>query len=106
MSSYSSGVRTPSASPFRNTYQIICSSPFTEKDWAEASDTDAPTDEWNDAEYDRQMYVHLVKVYARTNLMDLRKICKGRKLRVRGNKDELVERLASDDVTQMYGSSG
>lgn len=52
------------------------------------------------------MYVHLVKVYARTNLMDLRKICKGRKLRVRGNKDELVERLASDDVTQMYGSSG
>lgn len=103
MSSYISDFRTPSLSLYRDTYQIIRSSPFTEQDWAEASDADAPADEWDEAEYDRQMRVHLIKVYEKTCLMDLRRICKGRKLRVRGNKDELVERLASDDVKKMYG---
>lgn len=38
--------------------------------------------------------------------MELRRICKGRKLRVRGNKDELVKRLAVDDVKKMYHGGG
>jgi hypothetical protein len=106
MSLYSSDFHTPSTSPHHDTYQIIRSSPFTEHDWADASDADAPADEWDDAEYDRQMRVLLMKVYDKTCLMDLRRICKGRKLRVRGNKDELVERLARDDVRKMYGGGG
>ncbi|KAF1929582.1 uncharacterized protein M421DRAFT_124449 [Didymella exigua CBS 183.55] len=106
MLSYYSDFRTPSASPYHDTYQIIRSQPFTEQDWAEASDYDAPADEWDDAEYDRQMHVHLMKMYAKTCLMDLRKVCKGRKLRVRGNKDELADRLASNDVSKMYGGGG
>lgn len=78
--------------------------PFTEQDWAEATDADAPADEWDDPEYQRQMQVHLMTQYEKTSLMDLRRICKGRKLRVRGNKNDLVERLASDDVKNMYSS--
>ena len=85
-----------------DTYQIIRSSPFTAQDWAEATDADAPADEWDEAEYDRQMVVHLSEQYEHWMLMDLRRVCKGRKLRVRGNKDELVIRLAEDDVRKMY----
>jgi hypothetical protein len=103
MSSYSSDFRIPFTSSYNDTYQIIRSSPFTEQDWAEVTDADAPTDEWDDAEYHRQMRVHLMMQYEKTCLMDLRKICKGRGLRVRGNKNELVERLASADVEKMYG---
>ena len=103
MSSSYSDFRTPSTSPFNDTYQIIRSSPFTEQDWAEATDADAPADEWDDAEYHRQMRLHLMKQYEKDCLMDLRRICKGRGLRVRGNKNELVERLASADVERMYG---
>lgn len=105
MSSYYSGSRTPSTSPYNNTYQVIRSSPFTEHDWAGATDDDAPADEWDDAEYHRQMQVHSMKQYEKTCLMDLRRICKGHGLRVRGNKHELVERLASDDVEKIYGGS-
>lgn len=84
------------------TYHVISSSPFTAQDLAEASDTDAPADEWGEEEYDRQMLVMLMKHYEEKTLMDLRKICKARKLRVRGNKVDLIERLARDDVQKMY----
>ena len=110
MSYSSNSFRTSSLSPHHgqdytshDTYQIIRSSPFTEQDWAEASDADAPADEWDDAEYNRQMCGHLQKQYQVIPLMELRRVCKGRKLRVRGNKDELVLRLAEDDVRKMYG---
>lgn len=102
-SSNSNNARTLSPPPYRDTYQIIRSSPFTEQDWAEASDTDAPADEWDEAEYAAQVRMHWMKMYEKTGLMGLRKMCKRRKLRVRGNKIELVERLASDDVRIMYG---
>ena len=104
-SSYYSDHRTPSTSLIIGTYQIIRSSPITEQDWAEATDEDAPADEWDDAEYHRQMQWLLMKQYEKTCLMDLRRICKGRGLRVRGNKVELVERLATADVEEMYGGS-
>jgi len=73
---------------------------------AEASDTDAPADEWDEEEYDRQMRVMLMKQYEGKSLMDLRKICKARKLRIRGNKMELIERLARTDVQNMYHGGG
>ena len=49
---------------------------------------------------------HLQKQYQSRILMDLRRICKERKLGVRGNKDELGVRLAEDDVRRMYGNHG
>jgi hypothetical protein len=103
MSLYSSDLRTPSTSPTIGTHQVIRSPPITEQEWAEATDEDAPADEWDDAEYQRQMQWLLMKQYEKTCLLDLRRICKGRGLRVRGNKSELVERLASVDVEVMYG---
>ena len=113
MSSSSSGLRTPSLFPHceqgytgQGTYRIIRSSPFSKQDWAEATDADLSADEWDEAEYSRQMCGHLQKQYQSRILMDLRRICKERKLRVRGNKDELVVRLAEDDVRRMYGNHG
>lgn len=86
------------------TYHVIRSSPYSERDWAEASDADAPADEWDEAEYNRQMRVVLTKNYEGKVLIELRRMCKRRKLKVRGNKDELAARLARDDVEKMYGN--
>ncbi|KAJ4317064.1 hypothetical protein N0V94_005139 [Neodidymelliopsis sp. IMI 364377] len=88
----------------RGTYHIIRSAPFTEQDWASATDTDAPADEWDEAEYERQMYEHLTQVYAGKMIMELRRLCKNSGLRARGNKDELIDRLAAHDVRVMYGA--
>jgi hypothetical protein len=111
MSLPSNSSRAPATSPprqqdntGRGTYHIIRSTPFTEQDWANASDTDAPADEWDEAEYERQMYEHLKQVYAGKLIMELRRLCKNSGLRVRGNKDELIDRLVAHDVRVMYGA--
>lgn len=101
--SYIQGLTHPSTST-RTTYRTLRSLAFPPQDWASATDADAPADEWDDAEYTRQMFVHLQKQYERRLLMELRRECKRRKLRVRGNKNELVDRLAADDVRIMNGS--
>lgn len=87
----------------RGTHVIIPSVIFSEQDWTEATDTDAPADEWDEAEYNRQMRLHLTKVYGSKTLLYLRELLRNRGLKIRGNKDVVAARLAQDHVRRMYG---
>ncbi|KAF3005780.1 hypothetical protein E8E13_007363 [Curvularia kusanoi] len=88
------------------TYNVIPSLPlshFQNAPQPDLTDEDAEADEWDNAEYERQMQVHLEQQYGGYKVLELREISKGRGLRVRGCEDELVQRLAKDDVLRMYG---
>lgn len=86
----------------RGIYHIIPSLP-SEKAGSEISDTDAEADGWDEAEYKRQTQVHFTELYKGQALMELRKMCKERNLRVRGNKSELAKRLARENVEIIFG---
>ncbi|KAJ4983852.1 hypothetical protein SVAN01_10656 [Stagonosporopsis vannaccii] len=88
------------------TDHIIHAPLFSKQDLADSPDTDASTDKWDEEEYDRQMRVILMDRYEKKILVEIRRICKARRLKVRGNKDELVERLAQDHVQKMYHGGG
>ncbi|KAF1845992.1 uncharacterized protein K460DRAFT_406219 [Cucurbitaria berberidis CBS 394.84] len=55
----------------------------------------------NEAEENEQLQQHFQKQYEAKFLMELRVICKRKQLRVRGNKSELVLRLAQNDMREL-----
>ena len=82
--------------------------PETEKqevsiaDNPEWSDTDAEADEWDDAEYARQMKASLTQVYSPMHRDLIREECKKRDLRIWGHKQVMVERIVNHDVEKAF----
>lgn len=68
----------------------------------ELSDTDAEADEWDDAEYARQMKASLMQVYSPMHRDLVREECKKRDLRIWGHKHVMVERIVNHDVEKAF----
>jgi hypothetical protein len=71
-------------------------------DQQDLSDADAEADEWDDAEYERQMRVTLMKVYSAKHQNQVRDECKKRDLRIWGHKHLLVERIVNHDIQKQF----
>ena len=71
-------------------------------DQQDLSDADAEADEWDDAEYERQMRVTLTKVYSAKHTNEVRAECKKRDLRIWGHKHLLVERIVNYEIQKQF----
>jgi lantibiotic modifying enzyme len=64
------------------------------------TDVDAEVDEWDDAEYERQMRVTWARFYSAKLQNEVRDECKKRELRIWGHKHLLVERIVNHDIQE------
>lgn len=67
----------------------------------ERSPIDKDANSLDEAEENEQLRRHYQQQFKARTLMQLRQLCKQRQLKIRGSKDELVERLAENEIAKL-----